>query len=105
VQLRLLVWMDHSRKPPEGTIQHRPACRYRTLPDGRRLAGEFEELYTSAFRRLGWATGPYRGPLFGSVSPSKVIPGQSFTVRVWGCPSNFKGEIGWISAVGCALGR
>jgi hypothetical protein len=38
-------------------------------------------------------SGPYRGPLSGSVSPSKVLRGRSFTVRVWGCPSNFKGEI------------
>jgi hypothetical protein len=38
-------------------------------------------------------SGPYRGPLFGSVSPSKVVRGQSFTVRVWGCPSNFTAEI------------
>jgi hypothetical protein len=36
---------------------------------------------------------PYRGPLFGSVSPSKVVRGQSFTVRVWGCPRNFTVEI------------
>jgi hypothetical protein len=36
---------------------------------------------------------PYRGPLFGSVSPSKVVRGQSFTVRVWGCPRNFMVEI------------
>ena len=41
------------------------------------------------------ATGnrPYRGPLFGSVSPSKVVRGQSFTVRGWGCPRNFTVEI------------
>lgn len=36
---------------------------------------------------------PYRGPLFGSVSPSEVVRGRSFTVRVWGCPRNFTVEI------------
>ena len=36
---------------------------------------------------------PYRGPLFGSVSPSKIVRGESFTVRVWGCPRNFTVEI------------
>jgi hypothetical protein len=44
-------------------------------------------------RQATTGSGPYRGPLFGSVSPSEVVRGQAFTVRVWGCPSNFMVEI------------
>jgi hypothetical protein len=39
------------------------------------------------------SSGPSRWALLGSVSPSEVRRGQWFTVRLWGCPDNFIGEI------------
>lgn len=39
------------------------------------------------------SSGWNRWSLLGSVSPSEVRRGQWFTVRLWGCPENFIGEI------------
>jgi hypothetical protein len=39
------------------------------------------------------SSGSNRWSLLGSVSPSEVRRGQWFTVRLWGCPDNFIGEI------------
>jgi hypothetical protein len=39
------------------------------------------------------SSGWNRWSLLGSVSPSEVRRGQWFTVRLWGCPDNYIGDI------------